>query len=60
MNKANQQRPGSGFNNSAMQDDHWNSKLELIAYTLLHHIKDEEEQEKPGSKGVYIDFKQLK
>ena len=44
---------------SGIQNEYWNSKLEALADSLLHHIKDEEEQEKSGSKGVYIDFKQL-
>jgi hypothetical protein len=59
MNKT-KQHPNSGLGSSAIQDNHWNSKLEFLADTLLHHIKLEEEQKKPESKGVYIDFKQLK
>jgi len=46
--------------NSEGQPDPWNLKFQALADTLLHHIKEEEEDEKHESKGVYIDFKQLK
>jgi hypothetical protein len=59
MNIKDERHHSSGLDKSPIQNEYWNSKLESLADTLLHHIKDEEEQEKPGSKGVYIDFKQL-
>jgi hypothetical protein len=53
------------YSNSAVQDsgiqlELWNSKFQLLADSLLHHIREEEEDERHESKGVYIDFKQLK
>ena len=60
MNKSNPQHPKSIAHSSAIQKDHWNSKLQFLADTLMHHVKDEEERERSGSKGVYIDFRRLK
>jgi hypothetical protein len=54
------QYPDSTVRNSAIQTDRWNSKFQALADTLLHHIKEEEHDETHESKGVYIDFKQLK
>jgi len=57
------QYPDSTAPNSAIQPDPWNSKFQALADTLPHHIKEEKEEEdheKHESKGVYIDFKQLK
>ncbi len=54
------QYPDSTAHNSAIQTDQWNSKFQALADTLLHHIKEEKKHEKHESKGVYIDFKQLK
>ncbi|HET9129436.1 MAG TPA: hypothetical protein VFO86_00725 [Terriglobia bacterium] len=45
---------------SALQADRWNSKLQVLADSLLHHIREEEEDERHEAKGVYIDFKELK
>ena len=45
---------------SAIQTDCWNSKFQALADTLLHHIREEEEDERHQSKGVYIDFNELK
>jgi hypothetical protein len=54
------QYPDSTVLNSAIQPDTWNSKFQALADMLLHHIKEEEDHEKHESKGVYINFKQLK
>ena len=54
------QYPDSTVLNSAIQTDRWNSKFQALADTLLHHIKEEEDDETHECKGVYIDFKQLK
>jgi hypothetical protein len=50
----------SAVQDSGIQSELWNSKFQILADSLLHHIKEEEEHEKRESKGVYIDFKQLK
>jgi hypothetical protein len=59
MNKT-KQHPNSPVHNSSIQTDRWNSKFQALADTLRHHIREEEDHEKHESKGVYIDFKQLK
>jgi hypothetical protein len=59
-NERNQAVSQFGVHNSVIQTDCWNSKFQGLADTLLHHIKEEEDHEKHESKGVYIDFKQLK
>jgi hypothetical protein len=54
------QYPNSTVLNSAIQTDLWNSKFQVLADSLLHHIREEEQDERHESKGVYIDFQQLK
>jgi hypothetical protein len=54
------QYPNSAALESAIPTDRWNSKFQALADTLLHHIREEEEDESHESKGVYIDFKELK
>ena len=54
------QYPNSTAVESAIQADCWNSKLQVLADSLLHHIRDEEEDERHEAKGVYIDFRELK
>ena len=45
---------------SGIQPDHWDTKLQAIADTLMHHKQEEVEDQNHEPKGVYIDFKQLK
>lgn len=47
-------------NNSAIQTDLWNFKFQALVTSLLHHIREEDEDERHESKGVYIDFQKLK
>ena len=58
----NEVRPYSDLTaiDSAIQSERWNLKLQALADTLMHHIREEEQDERHEPKGVYIDFKQLK
>jgi len=55
------QYPKSTFlNNPAIQTNLWNLKLQALVDSLLHHSREEEQDEHHESKGVYNDFQKLK
>jgi len=60
MTNSNPQQPKYMDHSSTIQMDHWDSKLQILADTLMHHVKDEGERDGATSKGVYIDFRRLK